>query len=140
VLDLDHFKRINDVHGHEIGDRVLTHVGATLARELGPRDIAARWGGEEFVLGLFGTGREEAIDHMQRLLECVMHESAFVLEGSALDRVSFTAGVAEYPTDGADLGALLRSADAALYTAKAAGRARVLGAARLPPPAEQLAA
>jgi diguanylate cyclase (GGDEF)-like protein len=94
----------------------------------------ARWGGEEFVIGMYAMGGGDAVNRLYRLLDCVRHEVFGGPDGAKFD-VSFSAGVAEFPRDGQDLQSLYRAADEALYSAKAAGRARVLAAHNRPAPA-----
>jgi len=125
VLDLDRFEQVNDRHGHALGDRVLRHLAALLQRGFRGEDVVARWGGEEFVVGLHGSSRRDGLARMARLLEEFRQET-FVAEDGSTFHASFSAGVAQYPDDGGDLQALYRAADRALYQAKAAGRARVL--------------
>lgn len=127
-IDIDHFKKINDQWGHEIGDEVLRYVGTFLAHCLKAREgcIAARYGGEEFVLLLpgmalkAGTAAVEAI--RAALARQVVKRAS---DGATLGRLSFSAGVAQVrPTDTIDF--VLDRADAAAYAAKRAGRDRVL--------------
>ena len=117
ILDIDHFKRVNDTLGHAAGDEVLRRLSRLLLSTFRDEDLAARWGGEEFVVGMYGIDGGDALRRISDLLE-TFRESG----------VSFSAGVASFPDDGRDLDALHRAADAALYAAKAAGRDRVLGA------------
>jgi diguanylate cyclase (GGDEF)-like protein len=126
MLDLDGFKLVNDNHGHAVGDSVLRRLGEHLRRDFRGNDVVGRWGGEEFIVGMYGmTSRNGA----KRLTETLarFREEEFKGNNGAL-RVSFSAGVAEYPLDGPDLAVVSRAADDALYRAKAAGRARVLAA------------
>lgn len=125
VLDLDHFKQINDQYGHDAGDRVLSLLGKLLQQNFRSEDVVARWGGEEFVVGLYGMTRKHGVKRLTELLE-TLRQQEFNDANNRKFRVSFSAGVAEYPQDGADLQALYRAADAALYQAKAAGRNQVL--------------
>ncbi len=127
VLDLDGFKQVNDRHGHAVGDRVLRHLGALLQRGFRGEDVVARWGGEEFVVGLHGSSRRDGLARVARLLE-EFRQEVFVAEDGTTFHVSFSAGVAQYPDDGKDLQALYGAADQALYQATAAGRDRVLAA------------
>jgi diguanylate cyclase (GGDEF)-like protein len=119
LLDLDHFKQINDIHGHEQGDEVLAAVGQLLTTTIRESDFAARFGGEEFLLLLPDTGREQA--------EVVAEKVRRAIAGVQLGFGSVTAslGVAAYPEDGLDAEGLLRRADGALYAAKEHGRDRV---------------
>ena len=121
LIDLDHFKSINDLHGHEVGDEVLKRVGGVMNGALGPNDVAARWGGEEFVLGLFGASAEEAVERLKSLLDQLNAATA-----NSDVSIGFSGGVAECLSNEGDLPALLRCADAALYRAKQAGRGRVM--------------
>lgn len=125
VLDLDHFKLVNDRYGHVTGDAVLSRLGELLLRSFRSEDVVARWGGEEFVVGMYGMSRQNGIKRLASVLEAFRQEQFSSPEGAGF-RVTFSAGVAEYPEDGTDLQKLYRAADHALYQAKAAGRARVL--------------
>ena len=123
LLDIDCFKRINDTHGHAYGDQVLTAVARTLKTTIRSQDIAARWGGEEFILLLPETGLEEAAALAERL--------RLAIEGIRLpcdeDIITVTAsfGVAERRTEHATLDSLISTADKYLYQSKAAGRNRI---------------
>jgi len=125
ILDLDHFKHINDQHGHEIGDRVLSLFGRYLKQFFRPKDIVARWGGEEFVLGLYGITQEQGAKRLTDFLE-TWGQQEFTGANHEIFRVTFSAGVVEYSHNGAKLQELYVAADAALYQAKAMGRNRVL--------------
>lgn len=123
ALDVDHFKHINDRHGHAVGDDVLRRVTAVCQRELRQCDLLGRTGGEEFVAVLPGTSLDAAQRVAQRLLAGIR---ALELDGIA-DGLKVTAslGVAEYLSADGDLARLLQRADAALYRAKRSGRDRV---------------
>ena len=131
-LDLDHFKRINDRHGHGAGDAVLRRLGELLRRTFRGEDVVARWGGEEFVVAMYGMSREDGVQRVAETLEALRRED-FSAEGIE-SPVTFSAGVALFPDDGEDLRGLYRAADEALYQAKAAGRNRVLPAGHEPSP------
>ncbi len=122
LLDIDHFKRVNDRHGHPVGDRVLVEVADCLRLALRNRGRCARWGGEEFVLLLPDTdliaARELAEDLRQRLQDTIIHGVQPPL------RVTASLGVAEWRA-GETLADLVTRADNALYRAKANGRNRV---------------
>jgi diguanylate cyclase (GGDEF)-like protein len=139
ILDLDHFKQVNDRYGHATGDTVLRQLGQLLRRSFRSEDVLGRWGGEEFVVGMYGMTKSDAVQRLTKMLETLRQEEFIAPEGTKF-QVTFSAGVAQYPEDGADVQFLYRSADAALYQAKAAGRDRVLSAVtpgaqatRLPP-------
>jgi diguanylate cyclase (GGDEF)-like protein len=125
VVDLDHFKQVNDRFGHGVGDEVLRRVARLLERSFRAEDVVARWGGEEFVVAMFGMDRDDGVQRIAELLE-VLRGEPFESGGPEPFRVTFSGGVAQFPMDGADLGTLYRAADAALYQAKEAGRDRVL--------------
>jgi diguanylate cyclase (GGDEF)-like protein len=127
ILDLDHFKKVNDIHGHEVGDQVLIRFGELLKKTFRKEDIIARWGGEEFVLGLYGINRQQGLERIKTLLN-LMHVQEFINTSGQIFHLSFSAGVAEYPQDGHDLKTLYHNADQALYRAKSAGRDRVFPA------------
>jgi diguanylate cyclase (GGDEF)-like protein len=123
LLDLDHFKRVNDTHGHQAGDAVLHHMARTLQRNLRGRDsLLGRYGGEEFVLLLPATSLEQAQALAERLRAA--------LEACPLDSdigpIAVTTSIGVAADIDATLERLLARADAALYRAKAAGRNRVV--------------
>ena len=127
LLDLDHFKQLNDRLGHAAGDAALRRLGEMLVDAFRGEDATGRWGGEEFIVGMYGMARDDGVQRMAEVLEAFRREE-FEGRGGASTRLSFSAGVSEYPRDGSDLHELYRAADDALYTAKAAGRDRVLPA------------
>ena len=126
LLDIDHFKRINDDHGHEVGDEVLRMVALTLMSTLRPSDLVGRYGGEEFLLVLAGVAPQEARLVAERVLGSigdivVEHEGARVDLGASIG----LAGV-DAEQRGVDVRDIVRGADAAMYRAKSAGRNRVV--------------
>lgn len=127
ILDIDHFKLVNDEFGHATGDMVLQRFGRMLSRSLRSEDVIARWGGEEFVIGMYGVSRDAGIMRLQRLLENWRQET-FQSPAGGEFHTSFSAGIAEYPADGVGLQHLYRAADEALYAAKITGRNRVRSA------------
>ena len=125
MLDIDHFKNINDTFGHLNGDKVLVAIAKVLKRYLRPYDIATRFGGEEFVLVLPNTTAKHAMDVAERLREAV-EEITFDGELRELT-VTTSIGIACYPRPGIDgVDDLLKAADEALYHAKNTGRNRVV--------------
>ena len=127
MIDVDHFKAINDAHGHAVGDKVLQHVAATLARAVRGADTLARYGGEEFIVLAPETDLDSALTLARRMGE-LLRDSALVVEGVAL-RVTASFGIAAFGGSGDDLDRLMHRADAALYESKCAGRDRATAVA-----------
>jgi diguanylate cyclase (GGDEF)-like protein len=121
LLDLDHFKEVNDTYGHGRGDEVLAAVGIALATIVRESDFVGRYGGEEFVMLLPDTGREAAVGVCERMRVAISEIG--LLDGERIVSASF--GVAVFPEDAPDASRLIRNADRALYRAKANGRNRV---------------
>jgi diguanylate cyclase (GGDEF)-like protein len=120
MLDLDHFKAVNDTHGHGVGDAVLRAFAQRIQGQLRRSDVCFRYGGEEFVVVLAGTASEVALDTAERLRLAVA--GAPLVPGVA---VTVSVGSASWH-EGEDAAALLARADTALYAAKRAGRDRVM--------------
>ncbi|MHC1790992.1 diguanylate cyclase [Solidesulfovibrio sp.] len=137
MLDVDHFKRINDAYGHQAGDQVLAHLGRLLTDSVRKSDLAARYGGEEFALLLVGAGLAQGLELAERIRRG-MAEQPCPAAGRTL-AVTVSVGVAELLPRAnfgeSDLEELLARADAALYAAKAAGRNKVMADAGGAPPA-----
>lgn len=124
LVDLDHFKDVNDTHGHAVGDRVLVEVAQVIAASAGPGETAARLGGEEFVLLLPGLGADDAARRADELrARCA---GVVVPTPTAAVRPTLSAGVATL-APGGSADDVLRAADDAMYAAKATGRDRVVG-------------
>ncbi|MGH9178946.1 MAG: GGDEF domain-containing protein, partial [Acidimicrobiales bacterium] len=121
VLDVDHFKAVNDTHGHQAGDEVLRLVGRALAEAARETDTAARYGGEEFAVVVPGCATSEAAAVAERLRAAVIATCA-----AGPVPVTVSAGVASYPADALDGDALVAAADAGLYRAKRLGRNRTV--------------
>jgi diguanylate cyclase (GGDEF)-like protein len=131
VLDVDHFKTFNDNHGHDAGDTVLRHIGEALQAVFADDALPCRFGGEEFVALLPGVDIDAATARAEALRARIESLKIRYADGH-LPPVTISAGVAAYPTFGANLAELLKSADAALYEAKRAGRNRIVIAGRSP--------
>ena len=126
-LDIDHFKVVNDTHGHAAGDLVLQSFADTVRRNVRDTDVLARWGGEEFVLLLCDTPAADAVALMERLRQAVQAMQVPVPQGDGPITVTVSIGLARHtPAD--PLAGTLERADRALYAAKAAGRNRVVPA------------
>jgi diguanylate cyclase (GGDEF)-like protein len=131
VLDLDHFKALNDRHGHQAGDEVLVSVGTALRHGVRASDFAGRWGGEEFVVLLPATDHEGAMQAAE-----TMRASLDGLEVPGVTaHITASLGVATLPDHASDGASLIRVADRALYRAKAAGRNCVVAAVPVEAPA-----
>jgi diguanylate cyclase (GGDEF)-like protein/PAS domain S-box-containing protein len=120
MFDIDHFKRVNDEHGHGVGDDVLREVADLVVRSIRGDDALIRWGGEEFLLVLPGARVEQARDLARRLRAKV---AGIALEG--LPPVTISIGVAELGAEDSGAEAAIERADRRMYSAKAAGRDRV---------------
>jgi diguanylate cyclase (GGDEF)-like protein len=131
VVDLDCFKGINDRCGHAVGDEVLARVARLLQKRFRSQDVVARWGGEEFVVGMYGMDKSDGVQRLAEALE-VLREEPFKTPDGETFGVTFSAGVSEFSVDGNDVQSLYRAADAAMYAAKEAGRDRVLPAGWTP--------
>jgi diguanylate cyclase (GGDEF)-like protein len=129
ILDLDHFKKLNDTYGHPAGDAALRSLARLLDQHLRKGDQAARYGGEEFVVILPGSDAQHSVGAAERL-RSALEKHRFVFEGARIP-LSASLGVAIWPGDARDPEPLLAAADRALYAAKQAGRHRVVAAASL---------
>ncbi len=134
MLDIDHFKKVNDTYGHLCGDSVLVQYADILKKNVRQHDIVARYGGEEFVIGLIGQTMREAYATGERIRVDV-EQYLFRHEKIEL-QITCSAGIASYPEiceENPSLSALLQEGDAALYEAKAQGRNLVVCASSSPP-------
>jgi diguanylate cyclase (GGDEF)-like protein len=129
VIDVDHFKQVNDRFGHATGDDVLRRFAEILRSSFRDEDVVARWGGEEFIIGMYGMGTGDGVARLYRVLDNVRRE-VFTAHDASEFEVTFSAGVSEFPRNGLDLQGLYRTADEALYAAKEGGRARIFAAQR----------
>lgn len=123
LLDLDLFKRINDLHGHQVGDSVLSWFGQTLRDSFRESDALARLGGDEFALLLAGPSLGRTAARIEEFRQAIEAEAIPDTPGA---RITFSAGVASIPDDGETIEALLEVADDRLYEAKGSGRNRIV--------------
>jgi diguanylate cyclase (GGDEF)-like protein/PAS domain S-box-containing protein len=141
MIDIDHFKRINDEHGHDIGDEVLRETGGLLLRTVRNDESVFRLGGEEFVMivnDVAGSGEQVAscAERVRKAAEAMR----ILRQGRLLPPITVSIGLARYPQDALQGADLLKRADAALYTAKRSGRNRVCMAGGEPDPVSPPAA
>ncbi len=124
IIDLDHFKQINDVYGHLAGDAVLAEIGRCLSKSVRDTDVIARYGGEEFALLLRDTNARDSATFLERLRRAVESLSVQVADHALAVTASF--GAAEYSDGATDAITLMRIADEGLYEAKARGRNQIV--------------
>lgn len=124
MLDLDHFKRVNDTHGHQFGDVALCHLAQLLENSIRKTDYVARYGGEEFIVVLPETPLSEAIDLAERLCEQIKNEDIPIGRHQKI-RLTASIGVSCYPMHHHTWKGLIENADSAMYLAKKEGRNRV---------------
>ena len=120
IIDIDKFKKINDTYGHDIGDKLILHVGNTINSILRKTDTIARFGGDEFLLLLPDIKTIEDAERIASKIRDFFQEKALI--GSKKISITLSMGVAIYPQDGEDISTLLKNADLALYEVKAGGR------------------
>lgn len=125
MIDIDHFKKYNDTHGHDAGDFVLVEIAELLRNKLREGDIPCRYGGEELVMVMPGATKEITAARAESMRETI-EKHAFVYQGNNLNGVTVSLGVAEYPQDGDTSISLMKAADTALYRAKDSGRNQVV--------------
>lgn len=127
MVDLDHFKRVNDRHGHLAGDRVLVHVARILQQVARASDLLGRYGGDEFGLILPGNTYEGAVAFADRARDAIAKDPPLDPAGAPI-AIHLSAGIAVYPEDGDRASVVVQAADRALYQAKRRGRDQVLRA------------
>jgi diguanylate cyclase (GGDEF)-like protein len=125
MIDVDHFKKFNDIHGHDAGDAVLREFGDFLTKSVRRGDVACRYGGEEFVLVLVESNLEDTLRRAEELRVTFQHLT-IKYRDLVLGKVTISAGVAALPDHGVTASDLLTAADAALLRAKEQGRDRVV--------------
>jgi len=116
-LDLDHFKVVNDTHGHLVGSRLLAEVGGLLKRTAGPENPAFRYGGDEFVILMPSADKTAAADLTMSLCDNLRSQTFLTADGLAL-RMTGSFGLATFPEDGDSVHAILRAADSMMYQVK----------------------
>lgn len=124
MFDVDHFKRLNDAHGHDAGDAVLRALGSLLQTHVREGDIACRYGGEEFVIALPGASLAITCERADELRKLTEKFTSFI-PGRSMEKVTISLGAAAYPDHGATWQEVVQAADKALYRAKQGGRNRV---------------
>jgi diguanylate cyclase (GGDEF)-like protein len=129
MLDVDHFKRFNDRHGHAAGDAALRELAALLLHAVRRSDIVARWGGEEFVLVFPETDVDATTEKLEQVRRAVEQAVIRLPRHAAAGEITISAGIAGYPRDAVAGEALVELADARLFQAKEQGRNRVVAAA-----------
>ncbi|MHB1327911.1 MAG: GGDEF domain-containing protein [Gemmatimonadales bacterium] len=127
MVDIDHFKRFNDVHGHAVGDTVLRRVAELLRDGVRRSDLVARYGGEEFVVIFRDTPAAQAVERIDVIRKAIAAEALPVARDQGPAHVTVSAGVATWPADGGAPEVLLAEADRRLFQAKNDGRDRVVG-------------
>jgi diguanylate cyclase (GGDEF)-like protein len=126
-LDLDHFKLVNDEHGHLVGSELLAQTGRRLRELSRKQDYCFRYGGDEFVILMPETGAKDALAFANRLLQALM-ETRFTMKNGRELTVSASIGLATAPADGATVHTIIGAADARMYLVKISGRGTVRGA------------
>lgn len=121
LLDIDYFKQVNDNHGHLAGDSVLAGLGRLMTRRFRIEDLRGRWGGDEFILGLYAADRSNALKTTQSLV-AEFRKMNFPADDGAIFNATLSAGVSSFPEDGESVYELITAADRRLYAAKARGR------------------
>jgi diguanylate cyclase (GGDEF)-like protein len=126
-LDLDHFKMVNDAHGHLVGSELLGRVGLRLLELTRKQDWCFRYGGDEFVVLMPETGEDEALELSNKMLRALM-ETEFTMKDKLKLWVSASVGVATAPVDGTTVHSVIGVSDMRMYAVKARGRGAVRGA------------
>jgi diguanylate cyclase (GGDEF)-like protein len=119
-IDLDEFKKINDSHGHDVGDHVLRVMGERMRESIRDTDLATRYAGDEFIVMLDQVENRQSAERVRDLLSAKLKAPISAADGSQSPTVSASAsiGIACYPADGQDVDSLIKSADADMYDHK----------------------
>jgi len=123
MIDIDHFKKVNDTYGHSVGDFVLEKLADKLVENVNKGDLIARYGGEEFIIYLPHTSRKEALSVAEQIRSSVESEN-FIIDDKCVN-ITISIGVAYYPENGLTKEEIMSASDKALYLAKQSGRNRV---------------
>jgi len=126
MLDIDHFKQLNDTHGHEVGDKVLWKIGVFLRNSIRGEDIACRYGGEELILILPGCSPEDCMQKAIDIRQGVERLSVNIKKKE--HKVTVSIGISSFPQNGELIDEVIRAADDAMYESKKAGRNRIVSA------------
>jgi len=125
LLDIDHFKHVNDNYGHLSGDRVLAYFGQLIRRRFRVEDLRGRWGGEEFIVAFRHIDKQTAKGALERCLD-ELKGQIFEGDNGEIFSVSFSGGLVSFPEDGESPQTLIKLADECLYEAKHRGRSQVV--------------
>jgi diguanylate cyclase (GGDEF)-like protein len=128
MLDIDHFKKINDRWGHLIGDQILRQLSDLVVQKVRGTDLVARYGGEEFAVILPDTDKTGAYRVGEKLRRTVEQQTWTLSNQELLPRMTISLGVGTYPLDARDMDTLIEKTDQALYRAKRGGRNQVVEA------------
>ena len=128
-IDLDHFKRVNDLYGHLTGSRLLSEIARTIKQNVRGIDSAFRYGGDEFIVLLPQTGKDAALEVTQRLLHS-LHETRYLLSEGLELRMLASFGIASYPEDGNTIQEIIGAADEMMYLVKNSSRGNIAVAQR----------
>jgi diguanylate cyclase (GGDEF)-like protein len=131
MMDLDHFKRLNDTYGHAAGDMALQEVGKILRSFFRPEDFCCRYGGEEFLILLPEAITKDVYQRAEALRKQI-HTLKLAFQDRPIGTISISIGIAVFPDHGQDMTRILKAADQALYRAKKEGRNRVCIAENTP--------
>ncbi len=126
MLDMDHFKAVNDEYGHDIGDKVLKELARILDETVRESDLVIRYGGEEFIVLLVGVNTEEDAMHVAKKIGTRVRENEIDVYAGAKLKKTVSLGLSMFPQDGKSLDIVLKNADIALYEAKSSGRDKVV--------------